>query len=163
MQLFRRIPLEFVVKRFNPYRVFEYVATPLRPWIVALWLDVSIPIGFSSTLQLMEVGKISAEIRAEFQSLSGFRVRCNARRGIYMSPSVGVSIPIGFSSTLQLAFADIVVVGFGVFQSLSGFRVRCNPALWHPSAMAWMSFNPYRVFEYVATLGIYFVVEIPTV
>jgi len=36
---------------FNPYRVFKFVATERRRWIAGFGYDVSIPIGFSSSLQ----------------------------------------------------------------------------------------------------------------
>jgi len=36
---------------FNPYRVFEYVATVSKKDTKENWDSVSIPIGFSSTLQ----------------------------------------------------------------------------------------------------------------
>ena len=65
----------------------------------------------------------------------------------------GVSIPIGFSSTLQRISDLLRMWSISLFQSLSGFRVRCNHAPGgqprHPSP----GFNPYRVFEYVATTG----------
>jgi len=62
-----------------------------------------------------------------FQSLSGFQVRCNAAMNLHSYSWATVSIPIGFSSSLQ------PVAGF------SFDRVK------------W-SFNPYRVFKFVATL-----------
>ena len=110
---------------FNPYRVFEYVATLRNRFVIAVGVDVSIPIGFSSTLQRRQCGT-GSEHRGRFQSLSGFRVRCNIRSGclpaesgicfnpyrVFEYVATGlqyflpgwirrVSIPIGFSSTLQ--------------------------------------------------------------
>ena len=63
-------------------------------------LLVSIPIGFSSTLQQLEniTGQVSGY---RFQSLSGFRVRCNCSPEHFSTMGPKVSIPIGFSSTLQ--------------------------------------------------------------
>ena len=37
------------------------------------------------------------------------------------------------------------------FQSLSGFQVRCNSDVPPPNAESTISFNPYRVFKFVAT------------
>ena len=65
--------------------------------------SVSIPIGFSSTLQHHIKGLSDLNIM-RFQSLSGFRVRCNATVDPASSASGFVSIPIGFSSTLQRQF-----------------------------------------------------------
>ena len=61
---------------FNPYRVFEYVATYFLPGVVYDRVEVSIPIGFSSTLQLRR-SRSFCPSGVRFQSLSGFRVRCN--------------------------------------------------------------------------------------
>ena len=87
--------------RFNPYRVFKFVATPGGRRIPQNNLHVSIPIGFSSSLQLGDV-KFGEELPAGFQSLSGFQVRCNAWWAFIAIGIVCiVSIPIGFSSSLQ--------------------------------------------------------------
>ena len=113
---------------------------------------------------------------SEFQSLSGFQVRCNHAISTQVLAEKMVSIPIGFSSSLQPwrdCFMNSIVEAF---QSLSGFQVRCNAAMnlhsysWatvsipigfssslQPVAgfsfdrVKW-SFNPYRVFKFVATL-----------
>ena len=113
----------------------------------------------------------------QFQSLSGFQVRCNGLALELIALDSSVSIPIGFSSSLQqpcLLAADqalatvSIPIGFSSslqpadwyssydpeerFQSLSGFQVRCNSmsrsVYWHIIS----SFNPYRVFKFVATL-----------
>ena len=112
--------------------------------------QVSIPIGFSSSLQL---------------SISGFIRRAHP-----------VSIPIGFSSSLQQNkeyIIDILCKSFNPyrvfkfvatrksfrsskvswqFQSLSGFQVRCNTSRIPFGTSIFNSFNPYRVFKFVATL-----------
>ena len=88
---------------FNPYRVFEYVAT--------------------------ETGDAMAESMTVFQSLSGFRVRCNHDIQVVCRVNPSVSIPIGFSSTLQRGLWKVDVCRRLGFQSLSGFRVRCNPSI----------------------------------
>ena len=112
--------------RFNPYRVFKFVATAIfRKATNEPGSPVSIPIGFSSSLQLPKPsGAVPSSLW--FQSLSGFQVRCN----IYLSPLdrwiKEVSIPIGFSSSLQ-----------------PGYR--------HDRHDGQHGFNPYRVFKFVAT------------
>ncbi len=134
---------------FNPYRVFEYVATNFSPIEHGKHWLVSIPIGFSSTLQLLCDCRRSRSLLCfnpyrvfeyvatvlwlcrhhkanTFQSLSGFRVRCNHGLIACASFCSPVSIPIGFSSTLQLRYR-------------------------YPADRSFSSFNPYRVFEYVAT------------
>ena len=57
-------------KCFNPYRVFKFVATQsgILPRDLALW--VSIPIGFSSSLQ----HRHSAESRLDYQGFNPYRV-----------------------------------------------------------------------------------------
>ena len=86
---------------------------------------VSIPIGFSSSLQQVA------------QLLPGLR-----------RP---VSIPIGFSSSLQLSCDVSPHAPLYGFQSLSGFQVRCNGRLEEGGQIETLGFNPYRVFKFVAT------------
>ena len=159
---------------FNPYRVFEYVATSLRLVHCDQWTCVSIPIGFSSTLQpgyriwkrnswncfnpyrVFEYVATSPTVNRNnpkkmFQSLSGFRVRCNHISFNIISDNHYVSIPIGFSSTLQLPFNKHLVSHFIRFNPYRVFEyvateVRVPLFLWE------VRFNPYRVFEYVATI-----------
>ena len=110
---------------------------------------VSIPIGFSSSLQhdgRIAVGhgdggfnpyrvfKFVATSRTplartrsdKFQSLSGFQVRCNGITLWCVNDVVMVTIPIGFSSSVQLNGVYDNVEYTSKFQSLSGFQVRCN-------------------------------------
>ncbi len=61
---------------FNPYRVFKFVATAKFENVSQIKKTVSIPIGFSSSLQQ----------ESKFWN---------------SQPGPGVSIPIGFSSSLQ--------------------------------------------------------------
>ena len=139
---------------FNPYRVFKFAATELHLGHRSGFLLVSIPIGFSSSLQppgqltnrapptsfnpyrvfkfaaTKEQDKAREKIK-QFQSLSGFQVRCNTFLQCWRTSTwaPAVSIPIGFSSSLQLPYnapAFCICIGF---QSLSGFQVRCNPVL----------------------------------
>ena len=112
-------------RRFNPYRVFKFVATLIGDISKEFFRKVSIPIGFSSSLQ---------------------HLLCN------LAESQGyVSIPIGFSSSLQ----HITLLDWGTlpgrFQSLSGFQVRCNVGPTSGMLSPHGSFNPYRVFKFVAT------------
>jgi hypothetical protein len=85
----------------------------------------TIPVGFSSALQRQRGGDTRHHF-IEFQSLSGFQVRCNFAKDNGAKEKTRVSIPVGFSSALQqlkLAFIDFLMP---MFQSLSGFQVRCN-------------------------------------
>ena len=90
----------FAWRSFNPYRVFKFVATASLVSVPDFSFPVSIPIGFSSSLQReriflgrehvigfnpYRVFKFVATLEYEvyeadgdgFQSLSGFQVRCN--------------------------------------------------------------------------------------
>ena len=86
---------------FNPYRVFKLAATDASGHAQDRPAQVSIPIGFSSSLQL-NAYVFFHEFSVLFQSLSGFQARCNK------SPDFRSIIPSV------------------VFQSLSGFQARCN-------------------------------------
>jgi len=92
--------LERKSSSFNPYRVFKFVATAYdvisatieksfqslsgfqvrcnmaASAVLLTFAPVSIPIGFSSSLQLKSQLKSLPE-GVQFQSLSGFQVRCN--------------------------------------------------------------------------------------
>ena len=93
---------------------------------LVIYRPVSIPIGFSSSLQLIREF-VSRSRLSRFQSLSGFQVRCNFMDLVADRPkSVLVSIPIGFSSSLQ--------------RIQNGYQITELD-----------SFNPYRVFKFVAT------------
>ena len=133
---------------------------------------VSIPIGFSGSLQHLTEPCNASPDCSMFQSLSGFLVRCNSdvNRAV-QGMSDRVSIPIGFSGSLQhrmrwyrpgLGYEFQSLSGFRfvatlkdspkdgkplVFQSLSGFLVRCNIA---PIAIIepfYSMFKSYRVFR----------------
>ena len=158
---------------FNPYRVFKFVATVnlVAPssliskfqslsgfqvrcnifikQVFPIRCIVSIPIGFSSSLQRYTMPQRSGsgegfnpyrvfkfvatawiarskDTYHRFQSLSGFQVRCNLHLGERRHRNRPVSIPIGFSSSLQPNLAKATGERFAGFQSLSGFQVRCN-------------------------------------
>ena len=87
--------------RFNPYRVFRFVATRQDGHNILSRDRVSIPIGFSGSLQPI--------------------LPCPGYTRWQL-----VSIPIGFSGSLQLDFSLTYTDMTGEFQSLSGFQVRCN-------------------------------------
>ena len=109
---------------FNPYRVFKFVATSVPTVQGSSGDTVSIPIGFSSSLQPSTRYTPSFPPK-RFQSLSGFQVRCN--------------------------FQDRnTMLDNGEFQSLSGFQVRCN-VMESERPESRSGFNPYRVFKFVAT------------
>ena len=93
---------------------------------VTFGVAVSIPIGFSSSLQHANT-KARLDAIYRFQSLSGFQVRCNAL-------------------TKRIVHRKMTQ-----FQSLSGFQVRCNFAYSITQSLQYASFNPYRVFKFAAT------------
>ncbi len=138
---------------FNPYRVFKFAATEIRIALCSGFsrfqslsgfqvrcnrffanrehvtiFRVSIPIGFSSSLQRRGIC-LRVRIHSRFQSLSGFQVRCNHNRRATACRDQEVSIPIGFSSSLQ--------------------RYDGRSSATHREG-----FNPYRVFKFAATVGI---------
>ena len=82
---------------------------------------VSIPIGFSSSLQHGEVGVLEN---------SGF-----------------VSIPIGFSSSLQHDTVKSTIAWLDEFQSLSGFQVRCNIEVFPPCVLHILEFQSLSGFQ----------------
>ena len=110
---------------------------------------VSIPIGFSSTLQHRPSRGVLG-ICNRFQSLSGFRVRCNLLCYHLLESVITVSIPIGFSSTLQLLYT---ISSIGTFDGFNPYRVfeYVATAIRGYALVTGVGFNPYRVFEYVAT------------
>ena len=134
---------------FNPYRVFKFVATlkgedeaasermfqslsgfqvrcnkslPLHPGNHRM---VSIPIGFSSSLQHRHLSRINPQ-RKRFQSLSGFQVRCNdIAQGSWPAPQFGFN-PYRVFKFVATVFRMVTKTQEEKFQSLSGFQVRCN-------------------------------------
>ena len=85
--------------------------------------QVSIPIGFSSSLQ-PTISPVSTNV-FDVSIPIGFSSSLQQRTKIACSRCYPVSIPIGFSSSLQpprlCLYTDV-----SMFQSLSGFQVRCN-------------------------------------
>ena len=114
-------------------------------------MPVSIPIGFSSSLQL-PAPRIRPPCRRKFQSLSGFQVRCNVAGLFHELDRRGVSIPIGFSSSLQppvvvyqTPYRYVVSIPIGFSSSLQRKERKTPSCLKN-------CFNPYRVFKFVATM-----------
>ena len=159
---------------FNPYRVFKFVATDCVLVVAKSQYYVSIPIGFSSSLQLPNcqrpvqnyksfnpyrvfkfvatgtqlVGKVGID---QFQSLSGFQVRCNGMGAANVLPQYnqfqslsGFQVRCNIHTPNKTSFRSR-------FQSLSGFQVRCNAGKHLMTCSMKRSFNPYRVFKFVAT------------
>ncbi len=110
---------------FNPCRVFKSAATVPS-------LKYSLDGGQFQSLSGFQVrcnSSVSALCWtkvAPFQSLSGFQVRCNPEEVQELHRGVIVSIPVGFSSPLQRQSLPESLQPAGRFQSLSGFQVRCN-------------------------------------
>ena len=88
---------------------------------------VSIPIGFSSSLQLSKISQACRRSKS-FNPYRVFKFVATAKTDFFATYTSLVSIPIGFSSSLQPG--------------------RSSPA---PGILR-LCFNPYRVFKFVATL-----------
>ena len=138
---------------FNPYRVFKFVATCGEWFSYTDRMRVSIPIGFSSSLQHYwnHIGRCQMTCFNPYRVFKfvATHIRIASRKQV-----VNVSIPIGFSSSLQRKRAPRRNTSMMPFQSLSGFQVRCNQATMVGSLPSLLGFNPYRVFKFVATQGI---------
>ena len=110
---------------FNPYRVFKFVATSGG---VARMMGagmVSIPIGFSSSLQPW-MFRWMWVCMPEFQSLSGFQVRCNISRRPADQAGLRGFNPYRVFKFVATANRYAALLDHYRFQSLSGFQVRCN-------------------------------------
>ena len=112
--------------------------------------EVSIPIGFSSSLQ-PRISNLDIRRNHSFNPYRVFKFVATQDGVLYRAVTVPVSIPIGFSSSLQRSSVLARRRGCVRFQSLSGFQVRCNPREVLPAETGGSSFNPYRVFKFVAT------------
>ena len=110
---------------------------------------VSIPIGFSGSLQLRAiVGEL-----IESQSFNPYRVFWFAAT---FNANYILTKPLRFNPYRVFWFAatsnrDICFVSKDGFQSLSGFLVRCNRIVILRSTHCNRRFNPYRVFWFAAT------------
>ena len=160
---------------FNPYRVFKFVAT-LNPFAYPFLRHVvSIPIGFSSSLQLENPvhGRI---ISFSFNPYRVFKFVATFWLSSVHSGYWSVSIPIGFSSSLQpelrscrIPQEDPVSIPIGFSSSLQricyvglpentdkvsipiGFSSSLQRLTGRSKSARSKSFNPYRVFKFVAT------------
>ena len=111
---------------FNPYRVFKFVATHLVPGHAEAGFLVSIPIGFSSSLQRSRFVN-NTNYKYSFQSLSGFQVRCNGLPvGVLVNRPTEFQSLSGFQVRCNSAQPATCRMLLSQFQSLSGFQVRCN-------------------------------------
>jgi len=86
---------------FNPYRVFKFVATQNLPQGPARQDLVSIPIGFSSSLQRSPGNRWCGCACPGFNPYRVFKFVATSRMGTFQTLLSKVSIPIGFSSSLQ--------------------------------------------------------------
>jgi len=89
------------IQSFNPYRVFKFVATSGFPDALTGNLKVSIPIGFSSSLQ-PRLKELEDELVKGFNPYRVFKFVATIRIRAAAAFLIKVSIPIGFSSSLQL-------------------------------------------------------------
>ena len=146
---------------FNPCRVFWFVAThdlgrsgmPISQVSIPVGFSgslqrsddhqvpsgsmVSIPVGFSGSLQLDRIDRHRADLLHGFNPCRVFWFVATRCMAIHADLADTVSIPVGFSGSLQLSERNLSTSSTQWFQSLSGFLVRCNIAMRyrHPSQM----------------------------
>ncbi len=139
-----------LVNSFNPYRVFKFVATLLNHLFPLNYLQFQSLSGFQVRCN-MACPSRSQPAPSKFQSLSGFQVRCNFYLAIQGGLQGKVSIPIGFSSSLQRPFPDREEQPSRQVSIPIGFSSSLQPpAAWYTEGTI-SGFNPYRVFKFVAT------------
>ena len=135
---------------FNPYRVFKFVAT-LNGGDWHLLEDmVSIPIGFSSSLQL-KGWVLSSSRSTGFNPYRVFKFVATSGSSRPSSDLCPVSIPIGFSSSLQPATYSFCPLAYSIVSIPIGFSSSLQPDSAQSLQTENESFNPYRVFKFVAT------------
>ncbi len=86
-----------------------------------------------------------------FQSLSGFQVRCNHIHPYKDTTDDIVSIPIGFSSSLQRPSQDALQHRQERVSIPIGFSSSLQHIFSISNQYHLICFNPYRVFKFVAT------------
>ena len=111
-------------------------------------MGVSIPVEFSSALQ-PPFGKRGHF--HEFQSLSGFQVRCNCNRFTRGGKCITVSIPVGFSSALQPSSRHGWATSGNRFNPCRVFKCAATEGSLSQPAPTPAGFNPCRVFKCAAT------------
>ena len=112
---------------------------------------VSIPVGFSSSLQHSWRTDIAISM-TEFQSLSGFQARCNRPLGMHLGRIFKCFNPCRvFKLAATIGISYFQDSGSTLFQSLSGFQARCNRHCGLSMMLLDRGFNPCRVFKLAAT------------
>ena len=135
---------------FNPCRVFKCAATHSSRRSVRVQLDVSIPVGFSSALQLYPRRRADGTTMC-FNPCRVFKCAATSSN-LHHHSKACVSIPVGFSSALQPGW---LLKRMHVHRSVSipvGFSSALQPIL--ASALnvsEYVCFNPCRVFKCAAT------------
>ena len=110
---------------FNPYRVFKFAATSQLPGGVFDGILVSIPIGFSSSLQQYN------------EDWGWFTVKCFNPYRVFK-----------FAATSPIRPRKSYLLGFNPYRV---FKFAATPS-GIASAECWQKcFNPYRVFKFAAT------------
>ncbi len=110
---------------FNPCRVFKSAATS-KEWIRIVGNN-------------------------QFQSLSGFQVRCNQLEKCYGIPYILSFNPCRVFKSAATICSYRCPLNIDEFQSLSGFQVRCNNSRQVSAIPVAICFNPCRVFKSAAT------------
>ena len=123
-------PTWSLTRRFNPWRVFSWLATKAGRTRTADPTKVSIPGGFFRGLQQRDRRSRSTDRYARFQSLAGFFVACNLDpRSVLAVRSSGFN-PWRVFSWLATGLRPSESRDARWFQSLAGFFVACNlPAI----------------------------------
>ncbi len=112
-------------KRFQSLSGFQVRCNICRLRCLLRRLLVSIPIGFSSSLQLCSRSPFHRPLPVVSIPI-GFSSSLQRPNHAQAGHDWGVSIPIGFSSSLQRQWLSESLQHPEMFQSLSGFQVRCN-------------------------------------
>ena len=118
----------------------------------SIYIEVSIPIGFSSSLQLINI-KVMDGPEESFNPYRVFKFVATQLHDLGHQVLHGFNPYRVFKFVATWSTTGTSVPGRARFQSLSGFQVRCNVGSGPAYGIFSPSFNPYRVFKFVATLG----------
>ncbi len=108
--------------------------------------------GFQVRCNTSQYREDSVTYDRQFQSLSGFQVRCNVRNATHISLRTGiVSIPVGFSSPLQHWIQPGQRAPEAEVSIPVGFSSPLQLSCPIQPCVQLISFNPCRVFKSAAT------------
>ena len=146
---------------FNPCRVFTLAATLACPFYPLFQFSVSIPVGFSRSLQQASGRWFSLR----WGSFNPCRVFTLAATEVKMAEKKAKFLGFNPCRVFTLAATSISIFSIcgrsSQFQSLSGFHARCNLIRQSTTIVMMVGFNPCRVFTLAATAGSYSFSEKP--